>query len=143
MNTVAGETRPEKNCAPKLASYTSSLSSWNCCCAWARCPNVLTMVKPLYVSSMWALSRPVLAHWATNRRWERRAITRVAHNDNGTVTTVSSVSSGEMVSIITSTATTVSTEVSSWLMVIDSDVWMLSTSLVTLLSTSPRWRESK
>ena len=54
-----------------------------------------------------------------------------------------SVSSGEIVSIITSTATTVSTEVSSWLIVIDSDVWMLSTSLVTRLSTSPRCRESK
>ena len=56
---------------------------------------------------------------------------------------MSSVSSGEIVSIITSTATTVSTEVSSWLIVIDSDVWMLSTSLVTRLSTSPRCRESK
>ena len=79
-------------------------------------------MNPLYVSSMWALSRPVLAHCATNSRCERRAITRVTHSDSGTVTTVSSVSSGEIVSIITSTANTVSTEVSSWLIVIDNDV---------------------
>ncbi len=80
----------------------------------------------------------MLAHWATNRRCERRAITRVAQSESGTVTTVSSVSNGEMVSIITNTANTVSTDVISWLIVIDSDVWMLSTSLVTRLSTSPR-----
>ena len=92
---------------------------------------------------MWALSRPVLVHCATNSRCERRAIARVTNSDSGTVMTVSSVSSGEMVSIITSTATTVSTDVSSWLIVIDSDGWMLSTSLVTRLNTSPRCRESK
>ena len=92
---------------------------------------------------MCALSRPVLAHCATNKRCERRAITRVTHRDNGTVSTVSSVSSGEIVSIITNTAKTVSTDVSSWLIVIDNDVAMLSMSLVTRLSSSPRWRESK
>ena len=92
---------------------------------------------------MWALSRPVLVHCATNSRCERRAISRVTNSDNGTVTTVISVSSGEIVSIITSTATTVSSDVSSWLIVIDSDVEMLSMSLVTRLSTSPRCRVSK
>ena len=92
---------------------------------------------------MWALSLPVLRHCATNSRCERRAIARVANSDSGTVSTVISVSSGEMVSIITSTATMVSTDVSSWLIVIDSDVCMLSTSLVTRLSTSPRCRVSK
>ena len=34
---------------------------------------------------MWALRRPVLVHWAANRRCERRAIARVASSDNGTV----------------------------------------------------------
>ncbi len=92
---------------------------------------------------MWAASRPVLRHCATNNGCDRRVIQRITHSDSGTVTTVSSASSGEMVSIITSTANTVSTEVSSWLMVIDTEVWMLSMSLVTRLSTSPRWRESK
>ena len=80
---------------------------------------------------MWALSRPVLRHCATNIFCERRVMARVTHSDNGTVSTVINVSSGEMVSIITSTATTVSTEVSSWLMVIDTDVCTLSISLVT------------
>src|SRR3954452_19484700 len=89
---------------------------------------------------MWALSRPVLAHCATNNRCDRRAISRVTNRDNGTVMTVSSVNSGEIVNIITSTATTVSNDVSSWLIVIDNDVEMLSTSLVTRLRNSPRWR---
>ncbi len=92
---------------------------------------------------MCALSLPVLRHCATNSRCERRAIVRVASSDSGTVSTVIRVSSGEIVSITTSTATTVSTEVSSCAIVIDSEVWMLSTSLVTRLSTSPRCRESK
>ena len=92
---------------------------------------------------MCAFSRPVLAHCATNSRCDRRAIVRVTHSDNGTVSNVITASSGEIVSIITSTATTVKTEVSSWLIVIDSDVWTLSMSLVTRLSTSPRCRESK
>ncbi len=37
---------------------------------------------------MWALSRPVLVHWATNSRCERRAIARVTNSDNGTVSNV-------------------------------------------------------
>ena len=85
----------------------------------------------------------MLVHWATNSRCERRAIARVTTSDSGTVSKVIPASSGEMVSIIANTATTVSTAVSSWLIVIDSDVWRLSMSLVTRLSTSPRCRESK
>ena len=85
----------------------------------------------------------MLVHWATNSRRERRAIARVANSDNGTVSTVITTSSGEMDSIIASTATTVRTAVSSWLIVIESDDWMLSMSLVTRLSNSPRWRPSK
>ncbi len=92
---------------------------------------------------MWALSLPVLVHWAMNSVRDRLAIERVTHSDSGTVTTVSSVSSGEIVSIITSTATTVSTELNNWVTDIASDCWRLSTSFVTRLSTSPRCRESK
>ena len=92
---------------------------------------------------MCALSRPVLAHWATNNFCERRAMARVRRSDRGTVAIASNVSRPEMVSIIASTATTVSTAVSNWLIVIEIDVEMLSTSLVTRLSSSPRWRESK
>ena len=92
---------------------------------------------------MWALRRPILVHWATNRRWDRRAIARVASSDIGTVSTVIKTSSGEMETIIASTATTVRTAVTSWLIVMDSDDWTLSISLVTRLSSSPRWRPSK
>ena len=85
----------------------------------------------------------MLVHCATNNRWERRAIARVTTTDNGTVNRVIPVSSGEMLTIISSTVATVSTALSSWVMVIDSDVWRLSMSLVTRLSTSPRRRVSK
>ncbi len=85
----------------------------------------------------------MLRHCAMNRSRLRRAIVLVDHSDSGTVSTVIRASSGEIVTIITSTATTVSTDVSSWLMVSDSEDAMLSTSLVTRLSTSPRCRESK
>ena len=47
MNVVAGDTSPEKNWAPKLARYTSSLSRRNSSSIRARWPNVLTRVKPL------------------------------------------------------------------------------------------------
>jgi hypothetical protein len=47
MNVVAGDTRPERNCAPKLARYTSPLSTPNFSSASGRCPNVLTTLKPL------------------------------------------------------------------------------------------------
>ncbi len=92
---------------------------------------------------MWALSRPVLLHCSTNRRCERRAIARVANSEIGTVSNVITASSGEMDTIIASTVTTVRIEVSSWLIVIDSDDWTLSMSLVTRLNSSPRWRPSK
>src|ERR1700739_3674438 len=92
---------------------------------------------------MWALRRPVLVHWATNRRCERRAIARVASSDIGTVNNVIRANSGEMETIMASTVTTVRIDVSSWLIVIATDDWTLSISLVTLLSSSPRWRPSK
>src|ERR1700758_4907973 len=92
---------------------------------------------------MWALRRPVLVHWATNKRCERRVIARIASSDIGTVNKVIKAKSGEMDTIMTHTATTVRADVNSWLIVIDSDDWTLSISLVTRLSSSPRWRLSK
>lgn len=70
---------------------------------------------------MCALRRPVLVQCATNSRCERRVIARVTSNDNGTVSRVISASSGEIHTIIDSTATTVRIAVTSWLIVIDSD----------------------
>ena len=61
----------------------------------------------------------------------------------GTEISAISASSGEIQNIIASTATTVSREVSSWLIVC-CRVWlMLSMSLVTRLSSSPRGCWSK
>ena len=92
---------------------------------------------------MWALSRPVFVHCATNSRCDRRAIARVTTTDTGTVTSVMPVNTGEIVTIISSTVTTVSTALNNWAIVIDNDVCRLSMSLVTRLSTSPRCRLSK
>ena len=55
----------------------------------------------------------------------------------------STASSGEIKSIIVTTPTTVSSDVSSWLIVCCRLVWMLSMSLVTRLSNSPRGCLSK
>ena len=66
---------------------------------------------------MWALRRPVRRHCWTNIPCERfidRAVTSI---ETGTDTSATSASSGEIQNIIASTATTVSTEVSSWLIV--------------------------
>ena len=70
-------------------------------------------------------------------------IARVAANETGTLTRATSASSGEIHSIIASTATTVISDVSSWLIVCCSVVLMLSMSLVTRLSSSPRGERSK
>ena len=64
---------------------------------------------------MWALSAPVCVHWAMNCCCDRLAICVVTTTDSGTATSAISASSGEMTNIITSTPTTVSSEVSSWL----------------------------
>ena len=66
---------------------------------------------------MWALSLPVRRHWATNWLCERFMIARVTSSETGTLTSATSASSGEIHSIIASTATTVISEVSSWLIV--------------------------
>ena len=64
-------------------------------------------------------------------------------SDTGIVTSATSASSGEMMNIMISTPTTVSSEVSIWLRVCCRLWAMLSMSLVTRLSRSPRgWRST-
>ena len=82
-------------------------------------------------------------HWAMNCFCERFAICLVTTTDSGTATSAISASSGEITNIITSTPTTVSSEVSSWLSVCCRLCEMLSMSLVTRLSSSPRGWLSK
>ncbi len=90
---------------------------------------------------MCALSRPVRRHWSMNMPWLRFMTAPVTTIVIGTVTSATSASSHEIENIRTTTKTTVSSEVSSWLIVCCS-VWLtLSMSLVTRLSSSPRgWR---
>ena len=91
------------------------------------------------VSSTLAFSSPVLRHCATNFGCDFLAMTMVTTSDSGIAISATMASSGEMISIIASTPTTVSSEVSVWDSVCCNDCEMLSMSLVTRLSTSPRW----
>ena len=69
---------------------------------------------------------------------ERFAIALVTTMVTGTVTIAISASSGEITNITVTTPTTVSSEVTSWLSVCCRLCAMLSMSLVTRLSSSPR-----
>ncbi len=138
MNVIAGWISPDANWAPKLAWYSSSFLAANRS-STSRCrPKALTSAWPVNVSSTCALSAPVWRHCATKRGCARLAICLMMVSDSGTVTMVITARSGEMVIIITTTPTMVSSEVSSWLSVCWRLWAMLSMSLVTRLSRSPR-----
>ena len=92
---------------------------------------------------MMPLSSPVLFHCWTNSFCDRLAIIEVIHMEIGMVTRAMSASDQEIENISATTAMTVSSEVSSWLSVWLRLCWMLSTSLVTRLSSSPRGWPSK
>ena len=143
MNIMIGMINPERNWAAKLARYSSPFSASNERCTSSCRPNTLTRAWPVKASSIWALRDPVRRHWATNCRWERRITSPASTIDTGMVTRATSASVGEMANIIATTKTTVSTDVSSWLIVC-CRVWdTLSMSLVTRLSSSPRGCRSK
>ena len=92
---------------------------------------------------MWALSLPVRRHWSMNMPCERAITCLVTIIESGTEISATSASRGEIQNMKPSTATTVSSEVISWLIVCCS-VWLtLSMSLVTRLSSSPRGCRSK
>ena len=103
----------------------------------------MTSACPENASSICPFSSPVAFHWVMNSRCERLAIRPVSSTEIGTLTSAMTASSGEMITIMVSTATTVSSEISIWLIDCCS-VWVtLSMSLVTRLSTSPRGWPSK
>ena len=143
MNIIVGMISPLTNCAPNDASYSLSFSSAKVRSTSSWRPNTLTSAWPEKVSSMWALSWPVRRHWSMNMPWLRFITAPVTTIVTGTVTSATSASCQEIENIITTTKTTVSNEVSSWLMVCCSDWLMLSMSLVTRLSSSPRGCLSK
>ena len=134
---------PLTNCAPNDAVYSSSFSSAKRASASRRRPKTLTRSWPEKVSSMCALSVPVRRHWVTNRPCDRDITCLVSISEIGTEARATSASTGEIQSIIPSTATTVSSDVISWLIVCCSVWLMLSMSLVTRLSSSPRGCRSK
>ena len=81
---------------------------------------------------------PVFDHWAMNLARDRLAMLLVAKSEMGITASAMRASRIETSNIITRTPMIVSTDVSNWL----SDCWrlceMLSMSLVTRLSRSPR-----
>jgi hypothetical protein len=143
MNIIAGWISPETNCARKLDAYSFSLCSRKTSADSACRPKSFTRECPVNISSMWPLSRPVVAHCATNCGCDRLPIVVVTSTDTGTVTSAMTANSGEIQNITASTPMMVSSEVTSWLNVCCS-VWaMLSVSLVARESTSPRGCWSK
>ena len=104
---------PETNCAPKLAWYSSSFLSLNRCSTSFWRPNTFTIACPVKVSSICALSAPVCVHCAMKSFCDRLAIVAVIQNVSGIVTSATIASSHDVMNIITSTPTTVSSEVSS------------------------------
>ncbi len=78
-----------------------------------------------------------------NSGCERLAITAVTMIESGTETSAMRASTGEIHSIMPSTPTSVRIDASIWLIVCCIVCWMLSMSLVTRLSSSPRGTRSK
>ena len=103
-----------------------------------RWPNTLIRAWPVYISSMCAFRRPVVAHCARKCGWARLPIRVATKIESGTVTRAIAARSGEMRNIITSTPTIVSSEVTIWLSVCWMLWEMLSMSLVTRERISPR-----
>jgi hypothetical protein len=87
---------------------------------------------------MCALSLPVIFHWAMNCGCARLPTLVATTTEAGTETSAIRASSGEIQNIIASTPTMVSSEFTTWPMDCCIDWPMLSMSLVTRLSTSPR-----
>ena len=101
------------------------------------------MLCPVCISSTWPLSLPVCAHWEANWTCERLATKTVTTIDSGTVSSEMTASSGLIQSMIARTPMIVHTAVISWVIVCWSELAMLSMSLVTRLSVSPRGWLSK
>ena len=106
-------------------------------------PNALTMLCPVCISSTCPLSLPVCIHWAANCCDERLATNTVTAIDRGTVSSEMTASSGLIQNMIAMTPMIVHSAVISWVSVCWSEFAMLSMSLVTRLSVSPRGWLSK
>jgi hypothetical protein len=92
---------------------------------------------------MWPLSVPVLAHWAANWTWDRRAMSSAVTIDAGTASSEMKASSGLIVNIMIRTPMTVRVEVMSWVRLCWRVWLMLSMSFVTRDRMSPLDSRSK
>src|SRR5258705_10221394 len=99
----------------KLDAYSASLCRLNASAASCWRPKTFTTEWPVYISSMWPLSLPVVAHCRTNCGCERLPIAAVMTTDTGTVINAMSASSGEIHNITTSTPMIVRSDVTSLL----------------------------
>jgi hypothetical protein len=133
---------PERNCAPELAVYSSAFFAAKRSRTSSRRPKAVTTSWPVKASSICAFSWPVSRHWFTNRGCDRFAMTTTIPSVSGIATRASSASSQEIVNIIATTPMTVRTETSACDTVCCRLWEMLSMSLVTRLSSSPRGVES-
>ncbi len=89
-NIISGCMIPLLNCALNPASYSASFSSANRFADSSCRPNTFTRVCPVYISSMCALSRPVVRHCATKCGCDRLPTRVATTNDSGTVTSATS-----------------------------------------------------
>ena len=101
------------------------------------------MVWPPYISATCPFSAPSAACCCMKNFCERLAMTAAMTMLSGSVRTMPTVSIQLMLSIITITPTSVSTDVSSCVRFCCRVPLMLSRSLTARLITSPRVRESK
>ena len=138
MKSIVGMIKPETNWAPKLDLNSTLVPLRENRLDLPLPPNTLTSDWPVNASSIWPLSSPVDFHCSMKSFCERLPITAVTKIDTGIVTSAMSASTGEMTNIIMVTPMMVSTEVRNWLSVCCSACEMLSMSLVTRLSSSPR-----
>ena len=143
MKNIAGMMIPLMNCARQVTSKSCSLTSRIRSVTCSRRPKTVTSSCPVNASSTCPLSVPVCAHCALKSFCEREAMSRVTTTDTGMVSSAMIVSVGEIHSIMTRIATTVTAALSSWPKVCCSTCWTLSRSLVTRESTSPRGCLSK
>ncbi|SKF62285.1 Uncharacterised protein [Mycobacteroides abscessus subsp. abscessus] len=117
------------------SAKTFSTSRWR--------PKTLTSAWPVKLSSMVWLSLPVDAHMLTNCTWAFLPMMAAATPEMGTISRVTTASSGETQNIMIMTPISVRTAFSICCRVCCSVCETLSMSLVILLSSSPRGCLSK
>ena len=138
MNRISGCTAPDSACAEKLLAHSARLASSNCAWAAASCLNTWIRVWPLQASSTVPLSTPVARHCAAKAGRDRAVRPAATPTAASTAAPATRVIRGDSHSIMASTPTRLSADISTWLSTC-CRLWLrLSRSLVMRLMTSPR-----